>query len=430
MSAKIHTQASNRASKGKAALRASGQDDRKIVFKNVLDNPLTLDWPHIPLNVQNNILAALIELIAQSDISSFHRQRERKSRKKKAKKAVDITASQSALPVSEPTYVVRRKRKAPEEDPLDHDTSPSKKRKQMDGNAAAIGHPVDSPIPPPELLSHLTFGINQVTKRLEAQTLAYRHSKIPASQSATKAKHLSPIHLVFVCRHDVNPPSLYAHLPMLVAVCNASRPSSAPISSSHSHSEQINQKDPDILLITLPKGAEHALAESIALRRTAVVALDASTPNNSRLLSFLSSIPILQAPWLIPPVGPIAAQSPSGSLHAAVTESPTAPEQSHHQPLIPTRIKHLRTTAPADMRLAKERRTQARADVKAAKLAKAKPQKPTTPAAMSMGRAKKGPGRLVGPRARVPDSNRRKTRVRPLGNGRAKRKEKATVEAR
>lgn len=300
MSAKIHTQASNRANKankqgrkGKASLRGdnSGHDDRKVVFKSVLDNPLTLNWPHIPLNVQNNLLAALIELIAQSGISSFHHRRERASRKKKAKKFVDSSTSHSTPPISEPASVAG-KRKAPDVD-TDQSTSLLKKRKLVNGDAAAVTlQPQDTPIPPPELLSHFTFGINQVTKRLEAQTLAHRLSQPSLSPSVIKAKDLSPIHLVFVCRHDVDPPSLHAHLPMLVAACNSSRRSSSA-SPSHPDSDQTTQKDPDILLITLPKGAEHVLSESVALRRTAVLALDVCHLSHYLLFPRTSSYPFI-----------------------------------------------------------------------------------------------------------------------------------------
>jgi len=55
----------------------------------------------------------------------------------------------------------------------------------------------------------------------------------------------------------------------------------------------------------------------------------------------LQSVPIISAPWLVPPVQPASPR-----------------------PLIPTHIKQLRTSAPKDMKAAKEQRTKARAAAK------------------------------------------------------------------
>jgi hypothetical protein len=111
-------------------------------------------------------------------------------------------------------------------------------------------------IPIPSLLEHCTFGINEVTKRLEA--LAN-----PATTNEARSTTGPRLRVVLVCRADVDPPLLIAHFPILVATCN----SSLPVDSSH---------DKFVKLVTLPMGAEHSLAEITGLRRVAVMALDVS----------------------------------------------------------------------------------------------------------------------------------------------------------
>ena len=131
--------------------------------------------------------------------------------------------------------------------------------------------------PPPPILQHLTIGINEVTRRLEAQIRSARRRVTlcdtdPAS-SIISSPHSPPISLIFVCRADVDPPVLINHLPHLVAAWNSSQKgSSAKI----------------LKLVPLPKGAESALAKVMGLRRVAVIALDV------RSLSFLIRVhPIL-----------------------------------------------------------------------------------------------------------------------------------------
>ena len=158
--------------------------------------------------------------------------------------------------------------------------------------------------------------------------------------------------IILVCRGDVTPPELIQHIPHLVAASNA---------------RNVGTDVPVVHLIPLPKGAESSLAEVIGLRRVSVVALHVSTPHSlcfalecfskptlflkagaprlSELASLLANIPPPAAPWL---------------------GTPTRADWS----LIPTHIKQMKTTAPKDMRVAKEQRSRGRAHAKAKKRAK------------------------------------------------------------
>lgn len=113
----------------------------------------------------------------------------------------------------------------------------------------------------PPIITNLTIGINAVTKKLEALS---RPSRLVLSASApsTSADTNDPIgthdriKIVLICRADVESPLLVAHLPHLIAACNSYHPALA------------------IKLVQLPKDAERALAETLGLRRAAVVALN------------------------------------------------------------------------------------------------------------------------------------------------------------
>jgi len=87
----------------------------------------------------------------------------------------------------------------------------------MDLDADADELPAAPPIVP-----HVTFGINEVTKRLESQANSRRvRSFIRAPSIPDAAEEVAPaltaehpcLTHVFVCRADVDPPLLISHLP-------------------------------------------------------------------------------------------------------------------------------------------------------------------------------------------------------------------------
>ncbi|KAG7088408.1 hypothetical protein E1B28_012405 [Marasmius oreades] len=274
--AKVHSHQSNRAK--------PAESQKKVVFKPVLDNPFRVYWPSVPVNLQNLILAQTSTLL--DGIAEYQRLK----------------------------GIIQRKRKR--------------------GKCDESGGNIETP----PILSHLTVGINAVTKRLEGQ-LGRRKNLVKitsASDSITlqddslSSSTLASIRVVLVCRADVNPPILIDHIPHIVAAFNSSLPS---------HQE----KEKPILLSPLPSGAEHTLAELLGLRRVAVLAFDDETPNLAVLLKDSEKIPVITAPWLVP----------------------LQPQQ-----IIPTHIKQVRTTAPKDMKVAKEQRAAGRKAAKAKKKAK------------------------------------------------------------
>ncbi|KAH8835510.1 hypothetical protein DL96DRAFT_1702488 [Flagelloscypha sp. PMI_526] len=171
MSAKTNKQVSNREKKSNKLRNA---DERKVVFKSVLDNPFRIPWPNIPLNVQNTCLASLTHIF--DGLALYHRTRS--SRNKSLKRETKGQRS-----------------KQPEvEMPVDQ----------------------EDPIETPENLKHISFGINQTTKHLESMIKQCRE---PQTILETPPPALR---IIFVCRQDVNPPILIDHIPHSVAAFNSS----------------------------------------------------------------------------------------------------------------------------------------------------------------------------------------------------------------
>ncbi|KAG2068938.1 hypothetical protein BDR04DRAFT_1157337 [Suillus decipiens] len=298
--ARSHTHASNRA-------KAQAIIERKDVFKSVLENPFRIQWPPIPSNTQNLFLATL------------------------------VTTVESAVRSGSPSKACARKA-LPRSEIADsaEGTSPSPDSMACSKTSACAVGFTSSPCPAVSKLApssgHMTIGINEVTRRLESQLKSVRHSVTLTTTSHANPTFpdISPIAVVFVCRADVNPPMLLDHILHLVAGCNSTRPGSNPLGDRM-----------PLKLIILPKGSESALAQVLGLRRAAVIAVHDDAPYLPIFRDMLHSVPVISAPWLVPPVQP---------------NSPKC--------LIPTHIKQLRTTAPKDMKSAKEQRVKARVAAK------------------------------------------------------------------
>ncbi|KAI0319000.1 hypothetical protein OF83DRAFT_1112942 [Amylostereum chailletii] len=296
--------------------------ERKDVFKSVLDNPFHIQWPSVPTDTQNEIISRLASLF--NGVSDYHLSREdTHRRKRKAAKQQSTTRAQK-----------KQKSTRIEDDTMSFDLSPSQSAATvqvipMDDIAPSSEVSTHTALHLPPALQHLTIGINEVTKRLESHVRSLRQtlSTPRGASSPAQAIPRPPIKAIFVCRADVNPPTLVAHLPQLVAACNSMR------------------SDPDggsalVTLIPFPRGAEATLAATIGLRRVAVLAIDAGIPGLSSIADLLDGIPVPRAAWLTPRFFTL----------------------SDH--MEPTHIKQLRTSAPKDMKAAKELRNVSRAIAK------------------------------------------------------------------
>ncbi|KIJ22061.1 hypothetical protein PAXINDRAFT_124530 [Paxillus involutus ATCC 200175] len=186
--------------------------------------------------------------------------------------------------------------------------------------------PIDYSSSDPSQPQHLIIGINQVTRALEHQ-LQFSRRRITLCTSSQRVDQpdvpSSNMAIVFVCCADLDPPALVDHIPYLVAGCNSAK--------------DIPQA---IRLVPLPKGSEATISQTIGLRRAAVIGIDHASPLAAIFQDLLGSVPVVGAPWL------------------CLSDAKSA------QQLVPTHIKQLRTTAPKNMKVAKEQRSKARAAAK------------------------------------------------------------------
>ncbi|GAA5932348.1 hypothetical protein JCM3775_001199 [Rhodotorula graminis] len=190
------------------------------------------------------------------------------------------------------------------------------------------------------------------------------------------------VDLVLVCRPDINPPSLVAHLPTMVAAANGVQSALDGVLAARRSEREAGKGDGEdekkkgaarpemrsVRLVQLDVGAERKLADALGLRRVAVIGLSSRAPGTAPLLDLIAShLPTpLSAPWLVPHL----LHPPSSASTTASTATATAAPTSR---FAPTAIKHLKTSAPLNPRQAvvakKETRRRKRED-KAERLGK------------------------------------------------------------
>ncbi|KAI0830568.1 hypothetical protein BC628DRAFT_1354592 [Trametes gibbosa] len=327
--ARAHTSSSNRA-------KTRDHTNRKVIFKSVVDNPFHIQWysillgplqvllssdvlrPHIPTNIQNAILACMVEIL--TGVADYNLSRERTSRRKRKRLSQDREVIATLKEPSHPEIATE------------------------DKGYTTQTRSADTSINTPLILGSLVVGINEVTKRLEALANSHRRAISVETDERSAAIVHSAIHpprgcLVIVCRGDVDPPALINHIPNLVAACNSRR--------------YVRDTAGCAWLVSLPKGAEFTLAAAVGLRRACIMLIQDPAACFPALVPLLQSVPLLVAPWL-------ESYPSSGST-----------------PLVATHIKQLRTTAPKDMKAAKDKRARERAAAKERRKHKSLPKRLT-----------------------------------------------------
>jgi len=132
----------------------------------------------------------------------------------------------------------------------------SRKRKRKEGSVS-IQHPLF--INPPPLVSSLTIGFNPTTEHLESEI----------QNTATKR-----MRTVFVARGDTSSTMLYSHFPMMASML------------------------PRVRLVSLTKGAEARLCETLKLKRVGVIGLMEDTPGAATLFQLVEEkVPRIDCPW-------------------------------------------------------------------------------------------------------------------------------------
>lgn len=100
-----------------------------------------------------------------------------------------------------------------------------------------------------------------------------RKRRLSAAEDEVEVEeHIPMLDLLFICKPDINPPSLVAHLPAMVAASNAILSVlSLPPPLDTSPATSTARPDRETLLVSLDLGAEARLAEVLGLRRVAAL---------------------------------------------------------------------------------------------------------------------------------------------------------------
>ncbi|KAH9452297.1 hypothetical protein MJO29_008714 [Puccinia striiformis f. sp. tritici] len=331
---------------------------RKVVWKPVLSTPFTYQWPEISDQVGGQILVELLKVLG--DLK-------------------DPSKSQSCS-LSESQHHTRLEQLEGDqtfENPCSLETSLHKTGRLAHIVELRSGKKIEIPdyIPPrrsqsnsknlkrhPQNSSYIVSGINSVTKALEkeitenrANIAAPRQTKDSKNPSSTLEVGLTekPYHrrlsFIFVCRNDMNPVSLLDNLLPTVANLNQHL-----LQCQLCVTEDLAVQ-PLVLLIPLPKGAENSIAGALDLKRAAVVALRGEDVRMSALSHMAREH-----------VKPIS--SPSCITSAHKSEGHPSIANKGGVLLLPTHVKHYKTSLPTDMRKHNLERTESRKQHKIAKL--------------------------------------------------------------
>ncbi|KAI9596710.1 hypothetical protein BDF19DRAFT_436509 [Syncephalis fuscata] len=277
---------------GRSNVRATDKN-RRPAFKATLDAPYNIYWPSMQVVDQETLINRLCFSVAT--IGEYH-----------TKQQIYRKTNQHALNPQK-SYAYKQR--------LNSNEIPLLDIKTTSANTNTILPP--TPGERPDTLNHLCIGLASVTRVLERE--ARRRSRnglsftttttttqnemtdtIMSDEDNDKARLATvlpftdrPLRLIVVCRADMSPAHMYAHLPML-----AYRAGRVPVA-------------------VLPAGSEQRLATALNIRRVAVIADWA-----------VNQIRIPAMPWL--------------DIRLPDTEENKQAMNSY----VPTRIKRLHTTMP------------------------------------------------------------------------------------
>ena len=146
-----------------------------------------------------------------------------------------------------------------------------------------------TPAPPtPEILSHITLGLNTTVRHLEAlsavskpQLLVGASVEEPEDAAAESAQQLTALSAVFICRTGL-PPILTSSLPLLAATAALTFP-----------------EEPPTRLVLLDKTAEDRLAKALHQPNVGFIGLQTEAPAAEGLVTLVQNcVQPVQVPWL------------------------------------------------------------------------------------------------------------------------------------
>ncbi|KAE8255830.1 hypothetical protein A4X13_0g2900 [Tilletia indica] len=353
---------------------------RTAVYRPLLASPFTVTWPTLSLADAEPLLHTLLEILVEHRIQLRDPPAKvtpkKKDKKKKAAAAdpdpdaieVDVAEDQpqeEELPCIRPPWLhvgINAVNQSVEQSIATSVSDMHKDSKAASNLIAESGSTADATM----------SGTEPESADADA-----------AAADPTSPTSLPKMRFLFVCRADVDPPRLVAHLPMLTCTLNAISSSSSPSSTQGL-----------CLLLPFSRDAELKIATQLKIRRCAVLGISEDAPSSAleRLDGVLgtlrsrdaggsssggqgtSALSPLRAPWLDAAVtvarSSIPTTSGGSTSDGSAAEGSGTPNRSlpvtFGIPYVSTSINNLTTSVPSDMNAARTRKKESRKGRKAA----------------------------------------------------------------
>ncbi|KAE8222641.1 hypothetical protein CF319_g4190 [Tilletia indica] len=353
---------------------------RTAVYRPLLASPFTVTWPTLSLADAEPLLHTLLEILVEHRIQLRDPPAKVTPKKKdKKKKAAAADPDPDAIEVDVA------------EDQPQEEEPPCVRPSWLHVGINAVNQSVEQSIATSvsdmhkdsKAASNLIAESGSTADATMSGTEPESADVAAAAADPTSPTSLPKMRFLFVCRADVDPPRLVAHLPMLTCTLNA-------ISSSSSSSSTQGL----CILLPFSRDAELKIATQLKIRRCAVLGISEDAPSSAleRLDGVLgtlrsrdaggssaggqgtSALSPLRAPWLDAAVTVARSSIPTTSGGTTSDGSAAGPSETPNRslpvtfgiPYVSTSINNLTTSVPSDMNAARTRKKESRKGRKAA----------------------------------------------------------------
>ncbi|KAL9932368.1 hypothetical protein V8E36_008847 [Tilletia maclaganii] len=402
---------------------------RTTVYRPLLASPFTVTWPTLSASEAEPLLYTLIECLAQQRVEV----RAQKQQQQAASDAIEVDAPEEQE--AQEQQAQEQAQEEPNVRPPWLHVGINAVNAYLEGLIASSVSAMHQPaqVQAPAQTEDVLMADDQEAQAQPQQSgpgaASSSSAAPPLPPSVTASSNPAPRHrmrYLFVCRADVDPPRLIAHLPMLACTANSVcdplpvDPASNPSTAASTNAAPAQE---GLYLLPLSREAEAKIAYQLKVRRCAALGISEDAPaavcerfqtlfttlrsrsTETAAASGSASGPIpsalypLRAPWLDAAVGvvrmgvaqatdfsnnasseatgaPASSAANAGSVEAAAASSNRAVAVTLGIPYRAPNIRVLQTSVPSDMNAARARKKDDRKARKAATEAKKKAEGP------------------------------------------------------
>ncbi|KAJ3194902.1 hypothetical protein HK101_001574 [Irineochytrium annulatum] len=267
----------------------------RIELKHTLDSPYTYKWPILAEEDNEKLLTELCQVFepvgrvqhAVAELRSLAAvNRNKRKRVEETTKAKEV--AQHVLDAIDETTLDIDARMRLKKEQKKQERQKKRKTDTAQPNTAIVSMPArasqmpvePSPQPPtiapevPLILSSLILGVNKITTTLERIIVSPTSSTIPARL------------IIFICRDDVGPPHLYAHLPTTAEVASLRKGDLEGVGRRY-------------VVCPLMEGAEGRVCEALGVKRLVAFAVKANSLHFASIAELVQRVlKPCKMPWL------------------------------------------------------------------------------------------------------------------------------------